>query len=109
MKHIYCLIAVLIIHMVKVKMSCKNFSNLSHDAQLIWLMNNESDDIIYAFSIYINGCFNLRDDFIYVLLNHQRFSTHSGQLSAGFLCICLISSVLLTYANVFCLLYLFIY
>ena len=65
MNNIYCLIAVVIIHM-EVKMSCKNFSNLSHDAQLIWLMNNESDNIINAFPRYINGCFKLRDDFIYM-------------------------------------------
>ena len=90
--------------MEKVKLQCKNFLNLSNDAQLIWLMNNESDDIINAFSRYINGCFKLRDDFIYVLLTHQGFFTHSGQVSTGLLCICLI-----TYANVFCLLYLFIY
>ena len=32
--------------MEKVEQTSKNFSILSQDAQLIWLMNNESDDII---------------------------------------------------------------
>ena len=49
--------------MEKVGQSCKNFSILSQDAQLIWLMNNESDDIINLFSRYIYDCFKLRDDF----------------------------------------------
>ena len=47
----------------KVGQSCKNFSILSQDAQLIWLINNESDDIINLFSRYIYDCFKLRDDF----------------------------------------------
>ena len=37
----------------KVGQSCKNFLILSQDAQFIWLMNNESDDIINLFSRYI--------------------------------------------------------
>ena len=41
----------------------QNFSILSQDAQLIWLMNNESDDIINLFSRYIYDCFKLRDEF----------------------------------------------
>ena len=50
--------------MEKVGQSCKNFSILSQDAQLIWLMNNESDDIIInLLSRYIYDCFKLRDDF----------------------------------------------
>ena len=49
--------------MEKVQKLCKEFSNLSQDAQLIWLMNNESDDIINLFSRYIYDCFKLRDDF----------------------------------------------
>ena len=49
--------------MEKVGQTCKNFSILSQDAQLIWLMNNESDDIINLFSRYIYDCFKLRDDF----------------------------------------------
>ena len=49
--------------MEKVQESCKNFSNLSQDAQLIWLMNNESEDIINLFSRYIYDCFKLSDDF----------------------------------------------
>ena len=44
MKNICCFIAVLII------LYAINFSNLSHDAQLIWLMNNESVDIINLLS-----------------------------------------------------------
>ena len=43
-----------------VKKSCKNFSCLSQDDQLIWLMTNESDNIIVSFSKYIFDCFNLR-------------------------------------------------
>ena len=42
----------------------QNFSILSQDAQFIWLLNNESDDIINLFSRYIYDCFKLRDDFI---------------------------------------------
>ena len=49
--------------MEKVGQTCKNFSILSQDAQLIWLMNNETDDIINLFSRYIYDCFKLRDDF----------------------------------------------
>ena len=45
----------------KVQALCKNFTNLSQDAQLIWLMNNESDDIINLFSWYISDCFKLRN------------------------------------------------
>ena len=45
----------------KVKNLCKNFANLSQDAQLIWLMNNESDNIIILFSRYIYDCFKIRD------------------------------------------------
>ena len=62
--------------MEKARKSCKNFSILSQDAQLIWSMNNESDYIINLFSRYIYDCFKLRDDFTktmmitYVLLNH---------------------------------------
>ena len=44
----------------KVQKSCKNVLNLSQDAQLIWLMNNESDDIINLFSRYSYDCFKLR-------------------------------------------------
>ena len=42
------------------KKSCKNFSSLSPDDQLIRLMTNESDNIILSFSKYIFDCFNLR-------------------------------------------------
>ena len=49
--------------MEKVGQSCKNFSILSQDAQLIWLMNNESEVIINLFSRYIYDCFKLKDDF----------------------------------------------
>ena len=49
--------------MQKVGQSCKSFSILSQDAQLIWLMNNESDDIINLFSRYTYDCFKLRADF----------------------------------------------
>ena len=71
MGNIYCLITVLIIHyciffMEKVQKSFKNFSILSQDAQLIWLMNNESDNIINLFSRYIYDCFKFRDDFTYI-------------------------------------------
>ena len=37
----------------KVHKLCKTYTYLSQDAQLIWLMNNESDDIIILFSRYI--------------------------------------------------------
>ena len=46
-----------------VQKPCKNFSILSQDAKLIWLMNNESDDIFNLLSRYIYDCFKLRDDF----------------------------------------------
>ena len=36
-------------------------ANLSQDAQLIWLMNNESDNIIILFSRYIYDCFKIRE------------------------------------------------
>ena len=49
--------------MEKVGQSCKNFSILSQGAQLIWLTNNESDDIINLLSRYIYDCFKLRYDF----------------------------------------------
>ena len=41
----------------EVQKSCKHFSSLSQEAQLIWLMTNESDDIILLFSKYIYDCF----------------------------------------------------
>ena len=43
-----------------VEKSCKNFSSLSQDDQLIWLMTNESDNIIVLFAKYMFDCFNLR-------------------------------------------------
>ena len=60
-------------HFLKeVQKSCKNISNLSQNAQLIWLMNNESDDIINLLSRYIYECLKLRDGLYInnVLLNH---------------------------------------
>ena len=68
MSNIYCLIAVLIIHYGillwrKWGSHAKKISILSQDAQLIWLMNKESDDIINLSSRYIYDCFKLRDDF----------------------------------------------
>ena len=39
--------------MEKVQKSRKNFSNSSQNSELICRMNNESDDIINLFSIYI--------------------------------------------------------
>ena len=45
----------------KVKKIWKNYTNLSQDAQRIWLINNESDDIHILLSRYIYDCFKLRD------------------------------------------------
>ena len=47
-------------HFADVKKSCRNFSSLSQDDQLIWLMTNESDNIIVSFSKYAFDFFNLR-------------------------------------------------
>ena len=40
---------------------CKNVSTLTQDAQFVWLMYNESEDVIILFSNYINDCFKFRD------------------------------------------------
>ena len=37
----------------EIQKSCKHFSSLSQESRLIWLMTNESDDIILLFSKYI--------------------------------------------------------
>ena len=49
--------------MEKAQKSCKNFSIISQDANVVWLMYNESDDIFDLFSRYMYDCFKLRDDF----------------------------------------------
>ena len=46
----------------KIENSCKHFSSLSQEARLIWLMTNESEDIIFLFSKYIYDCLMLRHD-----------------------------------------------
>ena len=53
--------------MKKVQTSCKIFPNLSQDTQLIWFMENESDEIIDSFSRYIYDCLKIRDDLKYHL------------------------------------------
>ena len=47
--------------MEKVHKVMQKKSNLSQDAQLLWLMNSESDKIINLFSRYIYDCFKLRE------------------------------------------------
>ena len=75
--------------MEKAQKACTNFSNLSQDPQLIWFMNNESNDIINLFSIYIYDSFKLRENFIYRLC--IAYSPNDSPLIAqDCLCICLI-------------------
>lgn len=45
----------------KISDLCRNFSALSQDSKLFWLMNNESTEVILLLSKYIYDCFQLRN------------------------------------------------
>ena len=43
-----------------IEKSCKNFSNLSEENKLLWLMKSEDIDIIEKLANHIFTCFNIR-------------------------------------------------